>query len=88
MEITKERNQEIANMANAEWVHLFSGDIPDGDPRWDALEWQWDEKALNFCKQNTNPFELHAFASQYNWDQGTDILLGSGPINFMDSHFM
>ena len=75
MELTKEREQEIANMANAEWVDLFLDAIPDDDPRWEALELEWDEKALNFCKQNANPLELHSFASQYNWDQGADILL-------------
>jgi len=75
MELTKEREQEIADMANAEWVHSIPDNIPYNDPQIEALELEWDKKALNFCKHNTNPLELHAFANLFNWDQGSDLLL-------------
>ena len=37
---------------------------------WERLDAEMDTETIEFCKNNTDAEELHAFAATWNWDKG------------------
>lgn len=68
--------EDAARTRDQTWImtYRWCQEIGPQDNLEDQLGARWEEKRLDFCKQSENPYELHYFADNINWDFGTDCL--------------
>jgi hypothetical protein len=63
-------SEEIRELSNGERIDRLDTSRFDG-AAWQRLDAETDEETVAFCRGNSDPEELHAFADTYNWDKGT-----------------
>lgn len=69
MPVSEERLAQIRELSNDERVdRMDTGDFTDAD--WARFEEEMDEETRAFCRETSDPEELHAFADTWNWDKG------------------
>ena len=73
MPVSEDRLAQIRELSNDERVdRLDTGSFTDAD--WERLDAELERETLAFCRETTDPEELHAFADTWNWDKGTGAL--------------
>jgi hypothetical protein len=70
MPVSEERVAQIRELSNDERIDRLDTSRFDG-AAWQRLDVEMDEETVAFCRGNSDPEELHAFADTYNWDKGT-----------------
>lgn len=69
MAVAPERLVLIRELANDERVdRMDTRSFKDAD--WKRLSDEMDEETVAFCRDCTDPEELHAFVRAWNWDKG------------------
>lgn len=73
MPVSAERLAYIRELSNDERVDVTdTSSFTDAD--WERFCAELDAEALAFCRETTDPEELHAFAQNWNWDAGHGVL--------------
>lgn len=76
MALIPERLALICELANDERVDRLGADyftdFTDAD--WERFQNEVDEEASTFCRDCSDPEELHAFVEHWNWDKGIGAL--------------
>ena len=70
--VSKSRRKTIADMNSDQWIHNFDASEDD-----DAFQAEMEKRACasaKFLAETSNPFELHLFAIDWNWDDGVQSL--------------
>ncbi len=77
MAVAPDRLVLIGELANDERVDRLGSSYFDDftDADWERFQDEMDEEASTFCRDCSDPEELHAFVEQWNWDKGI------GPLN-------
>ncbi|MBI1187647.1 MAG: DUF4274 domain-containing protein [Alphaproteobacteria bacterium] len=73
MPVSEQRLAEIRELSNHERVDRMDvSAFTEAD--WARFDAELDAETLAFCRNTTDPEELHAFAQTWNWDAGHGVL--------------